>query len=241
VYGDGRDILGDVNDAQRASLVESHRFLVWKAVRLVWPRVKGHVERDDLVSLGDLGLVEASTRYAEDAGASFATFAWYRVQGAIVDGLRRSAVLPRRIWAQLCALRAAGEYLEARARQDTAARAAGAPVGDDTESRLREVKDAMAAVQAMYVVAVVPIDAAAAVHDPAESPDTGLDRAAWAQRVSEAVDTLPERERALVVKHYFEGKNLLEAGEELGISKSWASRIHAQAVERLRKRLGPAP
>ncbi len=45
---------------------------------------------------------------------------------------------------------------------------------------------------------------------------------------------LPERERALMKKHYWEGKNLLEAGEELGISKSWASRLHAQAVERLR-------
>ena len=37
-----------------------------------------------------------------------------------------------------------------------------------------------------------------------------------------------------MTKHYWEGKNLLEAGAELGISKSWASRLHAQAVERLR-------
>ncbi|MBP6631458.1 MAG: RNA polymerase subunit sigma-70, partial [Kofleriaceae bacterium] len=45
----------------------------------------------------------------------------------------------------------------------------------------------------------------------------------------------PERERQLLEKHYFEGKNLLEAGAELGISKSWASRMHAQAVDRLRQ------
>ena len=37
-----------------------------------------------------------------------------------------------------------------------------------------------------------------------------------------------------MTKHYWEGKNLLEAGAELGISKSWASRMHAQAVEKLR-------
>jgi RNA polymerase sigma factor for flagellar operon FliA len=37
-----------------------------------------------------------------------------------------------------------------------------------------------------------------------------------------------------MTKHYWEGKNLLEAGAELGMSKSWASRLHAQAVERLR-------
>ncbi len=230
-----------MNSAQRASLAEAHRFLVWKAVKLVWPRVKGHVERDELVSLADLGLVEASTRYDPEGGASFATFAWYRVQGSIIDGLRRSGTLPRRVWAHLCALRAAGEYLEARARQDAAARTAGAPALEDTEARLREVKEAMAAVQAMYVVAAVPLEEAETVHDPAEDAAAAIDRAALAKRVTEALDGLPERERALVTKHYLEGKNLLEAGEELGISRSWASRIHAQAVDRLRKRLGPPP
>jgi len=45
-----------------------------------------------------------------------------------------------------------------------------------------------------------------------------------------------------VTKHYFEGKNLLEAGAELGLSKSWASRLHAQAVGRLRAWIdGAAP
>jgi len=55
-------------------------------------------------------------------------------------------------------------------------------------------------------------------------------RQAYARRIA----ALPDRERALMTKHYWEGKNLLEAGAELGISKSWASRLHAQAVERLR-------
>jgi RNA polymerase sigma factor for flagellar operon FliA len=53
-------------------------------------------------------------------------------------------------------------------------------------------------------------------------------------RLRDAIASLPDRERALVTKHYFEGKNLLVAGAELGISKSWASRLHAQAVDRLR-------
>src|SRR5687768_2358434 len=108
-------ILALVNDAERARLIESHRFLVWKAVRLIWPRVQAHVERQELVSLGDLGLVEAAGRYDPAGGASFATFAWYRVQGAILDGLRSQAHLPRRVWAQLVALRAAGELLESQA------------------------------------------------------------------------------------------------------------------------------
>ncbi|HEX8112565.1 MAG TPA: sigma factor-like helix-turn-helix DNA-binding protein, partial [Kofleriaceae bacterium] len=53
-------------------------------------------------------------------------------------------------------------------------------------------------------------------------------------RLRVAIAQLPDRPRALVTKHYFEGKSLLEAGAELGVSKSWASRLHAQAVDRLR-------
>ncbi|NJM91239.1 MAG: RNA polymerase subunit sigma-70, partial [Myxococcales bacterium] len=61
-----------------------------------------------------------------------------------------------------------------------------------------------------------------------------------ASQLRAALDTLPDRERALLNKHYFEGKNLLDAGRDLGISKSWASRMHAQAVDRLRAALAKA-
>jgi RNA polymerase sigma factor for flagellar operon FliA len=68
-----------------------------------------------------------------------------------------------------------------------------------------------------------------------EAPNERLDTAKLAGRLRAALEQLPEKERALVTKHYYEGKNLLEAGAELGISKSWASRLHAQAVDRLRR------
>ena len=74
--------------------------------------------------------------------------------------------------------------------------------------------------------------------DPVDStPAAGesLDGKRMAAKLRAAIDKLPDREKSLLTKHYFEGKNLLEAGAELGISKSWASRMHAQAVDRLRK------
>jgi RNA polymerase sigma factor for flagellar operon FliA len=64
--------------------------------------------------------------------------------------------------------------------------------------------------------------------------DERIDTSRLSAKLREALAALPEKERVLVTKHYWEGKNLLEAGAELGISKSWASRLHAQAVERLR-------
>jgi RNA polymerase sigma factor for flagellar operon FliA len=77
------------------------------------------------------------------------------------------------------------------------------------------------------------------VHSPetAEPPTAEFERAGMRHKVDEALATLPPKERDLIQKHYAEGKTLVEAGEEMGLSKSWASRLHAQAVERLRRRL----
>ena len=192
------------------------------------------MEFDELVALGNTGLAEAAGRYDPTRGASFATFAWYRVQGAIIDGLRRNTQLPRTVWARLVALRAASEYLEHRGERDLGAINAGSAAASGADA-LAAIKQAMSAIRTMYVTS---LESLRDEFEPAgESPSVGdqIDADRMASRLREALDALPERERALVTKHYWEGKNLLEAGAELGISKSWASRLHGQAVERLRK------
>ena len=221
--------------AERAKLVENHLDLSRKAAAMVYPRVKDHVQFDELVALANIGLAEAATRYDPTKGASFSTFAWYRVHGAIIDGIRRSTNLPRRVWAKLVALRAASEYLEHRGERDAGAAQKGiaAPSGPDA---LAAVKEAMSAIRTMYVTSLETLREKG--FDPAgEAPALadGIDATRLGARLRKALDKLPEKERELVKKHYWEGKNLLEAGAELGISKSWASRLHAQAVDRLRK------
>lgn len=56
-------------------------------------------------------------------------------------------------------------------------------------------------------------------------------------RIVAALAALPESERAIIEQHYFAGRSLLDAGSTLGISKSWASRLHARALETLRSSL----
>ncbi|MEZ4367406.1 MAG: sigma-70 family RNA polymerase sigma factor [Kofleriaceae bacterium] len=225
----------------RGKLVEEHLELVTRCARTIYPRVREHVEFDELESLGRAGLAEAAARFDPDAGASFSTFAWYRVHGAMIDGLRRATQLPRRTWAKLVALRATSEYLEHQAERDRGAAARGAPARTAADA-LRAVRGAIDAIQTMYMTSLEGLpDQGGHVPDQAALPPERLASAQLAARLRAALATLPERERALVTKHYFEGKNLLEAGAELGISKSWASRMHAQAVERLRAALADEP
>jgi RNA polymerase sigma factor FliA len=202
---------------------------------MIFPRVKQHVEFDELVSLGNTGLAEAASRFDPTRGASFSTFAWYRVKGSIIDGLRKNTTLPKRVWARLVALRAASEYLENRIEREAGAAKTGAKPPEGAEA-LAQLKQAMSAIRTMYVTSLDTLREDKGFEPVADAAPPGdkLDTAKLTSRLRAALDQLPERERALVTKHYYEGKNLLEAGEELGISKSWASRLHAQAVDRLR-------
>jgi RNA polymerase sigma factor FliA len=222
-------------DAERArKLVEGHLELSRRAAAMVFPRVRDHIDFEELVSLANAGLAEAARRYDPSRGASFATFAWYRVHGAIIDGLRRATHLPRRTWAKLVALRAASDYLENRAEREAAATRAGAPAPAGAAA-LAALRDAMSAIRTIHVTSLEGMREQG-FEPGGEAPELAaqIDTRKLGARLREAIERLPERERALMKKHYWEGKNLLEAGAELGISKSWASRLHAQAVERLR-------
>jgi RNA polymerase sigma factor for flagellar operon FliA len=216
-------------------LVEDHLELSRRAAAMVFPRVREHVEFEELVSLANAGLTEAALRFDPSRGVSFATFAWYRVNGSILDGLRRATALPRRTWAKLVALRAASDYLENRGEREAAATRAGAapPAG---ATALTAIREAMSAIRTMYLTSFEAMRETQGFDPGGEPPSIieQLDTQRLGARLREAIEQLPERERALMKKHYWEGKNLLEAGAELGISKSWASRLHAQAVERLR-------
>jgi RNA polymerase sigma factor for flagellar operon FliA len=219
---------------ERARLVERHLEVARRAAVMIYPRVREHIELEELIALANSGLAEAAARYEPDRGAAFSTFAYYRIHGAILDGLRRSSNLPRRVWAKLVALRAASDYLEHRGEREAGAIKAGTPPATGADA-LAQVKQALSAIRTMYVTSLEAMQDKGFDRSD-DAPDAGaqLDRGRLAKKLLSALDALPEKERALMTKHYWEGKNLLEAGAELGISKSWASRLHAQAVDRLK-------
>ncbi len=227
-----------MDDAQRAALVAQHLDLPRRAARIVFARVRDHMEFDDLVALGNLGLAEAAERFDPAGGASFRTFAWYRVQGAVLDGTRRNTNLPRRVWAKLTALTATAEYLEAASTRGDAARAAGDT--RTTADKLREVQAAIGAIRTVYLVSMDKVEEEDLQSDEAR-PEEALGRRRQAAELHAALERLPERERQLLHAHYVDGLTLLDAGAAMGLSKSWASRLHARAVDQLRTLLTPVP
>jgi RNA polymerase sigma factor for flagellar operon FliA len=225
-----------VDEVERARLrlVERHLDLARRAAVAMHKRVRSHLELEDVIGLANEGLAQAAATYDETKGTAFTSWAWYRINGAMLDGIRRSSNLPRRVWRQLVALRAAGEYLENLGEREAGAAQRGVRPKQGKDA-LAAIKDALSGIRTMYVTSLDAMQEHGFDKDDGDAPlGDQLDSSRLARKLRAALDALPEKERALVTKHYYEGKNLLEAGAELGISKSWASRLHAQAVEKLR-------
>ena len=85
--------------------------------------------------------------------------------------------------------------------------------------------------------AVSPCGALACAVDGAPSPEEAVIRKAEAERLRQAVGQLPRRERTLLLRHYFQGDRFDHVAARLGISKSWASRLHRRALRSLSSHL----
>ena len=231
-------------EAQRR-LVEDHIPFVRSIARKLRDQVP-MVEFDDLVGFGMQGLIEAGQRFDDRHGVAFTTFAYYRVRGAMFDGLRSMGWLPRSEYARLRLEERANAYLQNLAARDDgqsepATRTAtkpgrGRPAAGEVEERVREIADALHGVAAVFVTLLGRHEEQQLLDERA-APHEQLERLQMAERVRRALTKLPDKERHLVEQYYFHDQTLEQVGAGMGLSKSWTSRLHARAIALLRETL----
>jgi RNA polymerase sigma factor for flagellar operon FliA len=197
------------------------------------------VELDDLRSLGQQGLLEAARRFDEARGVSFRRFANYRVRGSMLDGIRKSAPLPRRAHARIRALEAALLVAEAAAEDAAPGSLPALPDAKASDQKLAEHLADMATAMAMGLLATPAVgdEGEPSALDTSMSPEEAVAQAELRELVVSALEDLPEDERTLVRRHYLEGARFDQVAASLGLSKSWGSRLHTRAIARLTKRL----
>jgi RNA polymerase sigma factor for flagellar operon FliA len=212
--------------------------LVDVVARQVARAIGSAVEVGELVSFGQEGLLNAARRYDPKRGVPFRAYANYRVRGAVVDGVRSMARLPRRAHRRLAGLEAAMRVSEGAAEDAFAPQPPGADPRR-AEQALIEHLAGMATAMAIGLVATpVRGDEGESVGlAPDEGPEQALARAELLQVVRDAIEELPHEEAELIRRHYLEGERFDAVARELGLSKSWASRLHTRAIARLCKRL----
>src|SRR3569623_658689 len=99
----------------RDSLVQQHLGLVQSVARKLRKQITARIDFDDLVGYGSKGLIEAAERFDPAHGVAFTTFAYYRIRGAMLDGLRTMGWSSRADYARYRAEERATESLQNQA------------------------------------------------------------------------------------------------------------------------------
>lgn len=214
---------------------------ILRVARKLWTHVRDDagVTLDDLVSFGVVGLLEAFDRYQDGHGIPFATFAEYRLRGAMLDALRTMDTFTRRRRDTARRLKAAETQVRERHGREPGSAEVAAAMGASME-------EYWTAVDVATPVALVPMDeavdadgfirAAIVPEDDNEAPHRIAEAEAQIA-LRRAIQGLPERERQVILLYYARDMNLAEIGEVLAVTPSRICQVLAAARGKLRAAL----
>ena len=218
-----------------------HLPIVRFLARRIHERLPQHVDIEDLVSAGVVGLMDAFSKFDPAKKVQFRSYAQFRIRGAILDSLRTLDWSPRE-------LRRKGRAVEEAIRVLTA-RMGHAPgeheVAQEMALGLEEYQQLLGDLKGLEIgtlhmernedsgeeeLAYVP-------GRPEEDPLFRCLRGELEERLAEAIAELPDRERLVMSLYYYEEMTMREIGLALGVVESRVSQVHASAVVHLRAAL----
>jgi RNA polymerase sigma factor FliA len=207
-----------------------------------------HVEESDLISYGLLGLIGAIERFDTEREIKFETFAVARIKGAIIDELRSLDWVPRSVRARAREVEQAHAKLEAHYQRSPT----DEEMADELEMTVEEFQNVLLDIANSSVLALDDLWTFAdpeggsqvsildTIKDPqGVDPETEAASSELKDRLADAIESLPERERLVIALYYYENLTLREIGEVLGVTESRVSQLHTKAVLGLRSRFHP--
>ena len=231
----------------RDSLILEYLPLVKQIAGRLAIGLPSHIEEDELIACGIVGLLEALERYNPSSEASFKTFATWRIRGAMLDELRKITWMPRSMYQRLRQLQDAGQRLGHRLGRE--------PEAAEIAKELGWSPEAVEQVYAqMNYFSLLSLDsllfAPAADYESAEepflakgsfpTPEENLEKEEQQEILAGAVEKLSEREKLVLSLYYKEELTLREIGEVLKVTAARVSQIHARCILKLREEMQKA-
>jgi RNA polymerase sigma factor for flagellar operon FliA len=213
---------------------QGHLRFVRKIAETIKRQVNPPMELDELVSLGFVGLQEALGRYDQEANVKFETFAFYRIRGAIYEGIAKQCHLSRHMARKFRLAQKANDYMEGASAdigaRDMKSAAAGAAL---VAGILRDLTSIHGLVSARFR----PSDDRewSEVEFIDETAAGKHEKAVESSEIRELLKELPSEQSQLLQMYYYEDMTLEAAGKKLGFTKSWACKLHNAAIKQLRK------
>jgi RNA polymerase sigma factor FliA len=225
----------------RDRLLIEHLPTVRFIARRIHERLPQHVELDDLISAGVVGLIDAFSKFDHSKQVQFKSYAQFRIRGAILDSLRTLDWSPRE-------LRRKGRAVEEAIRTATHKLGripAEQEIALEMELGLTEYQQLLGELKGLEIgslhaertedsgdeeLAYIP-------GSPDEDPLFRCLQGEMKQRLIDAIEELPEKERIVLTLYYYEELTMKEIALTLGVVESRVSQIHSSAVVRLRSSL----
>jgi len=218
-----------------------HLPIVRFIARHIHKRLPQHVAIEDLYSAGVLGLVDAFHRYDPAKPNLFRTYAQFRIRGAILDSLRTLDWSPRELRRKGRAIEQAVQILTAR----TGRSPTDTEIAQELHINLVAYQQLLGDLKGLEIGKLYSERSDESgeeelVYAPGRPEDDPLFRyldAEMRERLTKAIEALPERERMVMTLYYYEETTMREIGLILGVHESRVSQIHASAVLHLRAQL----
>jgi len=225
---------------QEKGLLE-HMPIVRFLARRIHERLPQHVEIEDLVSAGVVGLMDAFAKFDPTKKVQFRSYAQFRIRGAILDSLRTLDWSPRELRRKGRAVEEAIRVLTARMGRPPAEHEIAAEMSlglEDYQLLLGDLKGLEIGTlhternedSGEEELAYVP-------GNPDEDPLFRCLKGELEDRLTAAIAKLPDRERLVMTLYYYEEMTMREIGLALGVVESRVSQVHASAVVHLRAAL----
>lgn len=214
----------------RDRLVENYLPLVNVIAGRIAISLPSHIDRDDLISSGFFGLLDAVERYDLKRQNKFETYAGVRIRGAMLDYLRSKDWIPLSVRQKIRAYEKCVSELEGNLGRSATDEEIADAMGLSNEDFLRVVSQ-------INVATVIPLDdymRTETAINAAPSPQETVEKKERQQLLAKAIDRLPERERQVVSLYYHEELTMKEISLVLSISEARVCQLHTKAIFRLR-------
>jgi len=205
-------------------------------------RLPAHLDADDLISVGIIGLMDAMTRYDPTREAKFKTYAEFRIRGAMLDEMRSMDWIPRSVHERVSTFEKTNSALLSKL---------GRPPTDEELARamnlsVSELSEYLSRAQGAVLISlddlgVQETDGRKILRllvdsnhpDPLAIVVTEHRRA----QLSKAIDRLPKKERLVLILYYCEELTMKEIGRVLNVTESRVCQLHTKAILSLKSML----
>ena len=201
---------------------------------------KPPLTREDLVSAGTLGLIKAAHDYDSTKNADFKTYAYIRVKGAVIDEMRKWSFAPSSLGKQLAQVRRLCQEMTEANKGVTPSDEQLAGAMDITVTKLYQIYENARKRHFLSIHGFANQDPAfgeSLIPSTSESPESRLERTELIEQLAEAIKSLPDREKELIVLYYQQELTMKEIAMVMEVTESRISQMHSAALFKLSVKL----